>query len=98
MIQVPHLIGYRCTISTVLEKQFNNFDVSVSFDLSLAQSRRVMKRGFASLKMQAVFPFFFTYLWASRGHTPGAVRKEGEETSRLSTTLDFHKDDWRSGF
>ena len=58
MIQVPYLIGYRCTISTVLEKQFNNFDVSVSFDLSLAQSRRVMKRGFASLKMQALFTFF----------------------------------------
>ena len=58
MIQVPHLMGYRCTISTVLEKQFNNLDVSVVFDLSLAQSRRVMKRGLASLKMQALFTFF----------------------------------------
>lgn len=76
MIQVPHLMGYRCTISTVLEKQFNNLDVSVVFDLSLAQSRRVMKRGLASLKMQALFTFFLPS-YGPGVHTLGAVRKDG---------------------
>ena len=74
MIQVPHLMGYRCTISTVLEKQFNNLDVSVVFDLSLAQSRRVMKRGLASLKMQALFTFFYLVMGVSGSH-PGSSAK-----------------------
>ena len=47
----PHLMCDRCAVSAVFKEEFDDINVSVSFDLGLGQLGRVMKRSLAFLEL-----------------------------------------------